>query len=256
MESRHQAHCAGEPLNTKADYVIPGLLAERDDEFARTTIINNWPHLKSSWAYPHLLLYLATKETLELFFDFFQENTDKRKIFEIMGSSFGFRVEGRSGIKRTEQLIALEPYLEYFDDYLISALWEECTEKGFLPWRKNHLDPLISNDHHLYVYIDEEAAFLKIDNELNSGQRIHWTAYSWSDSRFGNKEKQTSRIAFAKRYVDSRQNQKSAIFFSEFVKIVGLRKDLDILAEYNASGILTQAEFDDASFSVRQRSLK
>lgn len=255
LDKRRTIHNAGGDPDKHADFVIPELLAERDDNFSEDTILEHWCHLRDCWEYPHLLLYLATPKTLKLFAATYQESEDKEKLFQLFWSSFGIRHIGRSGLKRIEQLTALEPYLSHLEPTFISELWGECGAKGFEDWRDANLNHRIADDDYVYQFINDDAAFSKIDGELDARDNIAFAAYIWADIRDREKNDPRARIKLAKKYANSRNIPRAAEFLAEVTKIIGSREDLDDLEKYKETGLLTQTQHADACFSVRLRSL-
>lgn len=256
LERRNIVFQAGDVPDTRSDYFIPDLLAERDDVFAENAILSHWHHLKDCWGYPQLLLYLSTPKTLKLFADSYQNTEDKSELFKLLNRTFGFQYCGRSGIKRVEQLTGLEPYLDDFDDNLISTLWDECTKKGFVSWRIKNLDHRISKDNHIFAKICEDAAFRKIDEDLNDDNRIERVAYFWSETRDEQQENRKTQIGLTKRYAENRSSPRAVEFLAEVTKIIGIREHLDDLAKYREKELLSSKQYDDACFSVQQRSLQ
>jgi hypothetical protein len=255
LEARSVAFLKGEQPNKLSDYIIPHVLAERCDDFAERTLIDHWHHLSECWEYPHLLLYLATPRTLELFASHYQKIGNKTEHFKLLCSTFGIRHWGRSGLTKIEQLKGLEPYLKDFDDQLISTLWEECNEKGFEEWRKNNLDHRLAKDSWAFKEINEEAAFAEIDAELERDRSIELVAYSWAEIRGKRTNTTEALIERARRYVDSRKTVEAAGFLAQVISLIGKRVDSDILKKYECAELLTAEEIEAADFSVRMRSL-
>ncbi|MEP3295797.1 MAG: hypothetical protein ABJN34_08510 [Litoreibacter sp.] len=255
LEERSVAFLKGEQPNKLSDYIIPHVLAERCDDFAERTLLDHWYHLSECWDYPHLLLYLATPRTLELFANHYQEIVDKNEHFKLLCSTFGIGHWGRSGLTKIKQLKGLEPYLKDFDDQLISTLWDECNEKGFGEWRNVNLDHRVAKDSWVFKQINEEAAFAEIDAELKRDRSVERAAYSWAEIRGKRTKTAEALIERACSYVESRQTVEAASFLSQVVSLIGKRSDLDILKKYQRTKLLTAKEIEATDFSVRRRTL-
>lgn len=244
----------GEP-DYSADSTITDILADRRDEFAESTIVEHWEDLQHRHNYPHVLLCIATPATLKLHTRHFESIEDKDDYFKLLSFAYGFRNPDRSGITEVTQLHALEPYLDHFKASLIEALWDECNDKGFIDWRREHLDGRLAEDGWAFKEINDEAAFRDLDQELADRSCIEMAAYSWSSIRRRDSGSSSSLIDTAVRYVESRASNDAAEFFAELLALIGTREDLESLSKHVSAGLLSQEQYKGTVFAVQKRSL-
>lgn len=256
---KFEEHCCalenGENPDYSADRIIRDILADRRDEFAENAIVEHWGHLQHRYGYPHVLLCIATPATLSLHARHFDGIEDKDEYFKFFSYAYGFRNPDRSGITDATQLEALEPYLNHFEASLIDELWEECNDKGYKDWRREHLDELLSEESWAFKQFNDEAAFLYLEDELTNSSSIAMAAYSWSSFWPGNSSSPRPLIDRATRYVESRASKDAAEFFAELLVLNGARADLKLLSKHVSSGLLTQEQFEGTVFAVQKRSL-
>ncbi|MGJ8530265.1 hypothetical protein [Maritalea sp.] len=238
-----------------ADSTITDILADRRDEFATSTILEHWENLQHRYNYPHVLLCIATPATLSLHARHFEGIEDKEDYFKLLSFAYGFRNSDRSGITDAMQLTALEPYLDHFKASLIEELWDECNDKGFIDWRREHLDGRLTEDGWAFKQINDEAAFRHLDQELMDRSSIGMAAYSWSSIRRRDSNSPKSLIDTAVRYVESRASNGAAEFFAELLTLIGTRDDLKFLSKHVGAGLLTQEQYEGTVFAVQKRSL-
>ncbi|NOC46113.1 hypothetical protein [Ruegeria sp. HKCCD7559] len=255
LEEYASAIDRGEKPDYFADSVITDILADRRDKFAVNTMIQHWDQLKHRYNYPHVLLSIAAPETLSLHARHFETIEDKNEYFKLLGFAYGFRNPDRPGITDVQQLEALEPYLEYFESRLIDQLWDECKDKGFDDWRREHLDGRLSQESWAFKQINDEAAFRNLDEELAKRSDIEMAAYLWSSIRRDNSISPRTLINRAVRYAESRATNEAAEFFAELLALVGTRADLQLLSKPILAGLLTRKQVDGATFAVQKRSL-
>lgn len=245
----------GDKPDYSADSTITDILADRRDEFAENTIIEHWEDLQHRYNYPHVLLCIATPATLNLHARHFEGIEDKEEYFKLLSFAYGFRNPDRSGITDATQLEALEPYLDYFKASLIDELWDECNDKGFIDWRREHLDGRLSEESWAFKQISDKAAFRNLDDELKNRSSIEMVAYSWSSIRRCDSSSPRPLIDRAARYVESRASKDAAEFFAELLALIGARVDLELLSKHVSAGLLTQEQFEGTVFAVQKRSL-
>ncbi len=211
--------------------------------------------MQHRYNYPHVLLCIATPATLRLHARHFEGIEDKEDYFKLLGFAYGFRNSDRSGITEVTQLEALEPYLDHFTASLIDELWDECNDKGFIDWRREHLDGRLSENSWGFQQINDEAAFRDIDDQLINRSSIEIVAYSWSSIWRRGPSSPRELIDTAVRYVESRASNDAAEFFAELLALIGTRDDLKFLSNHVSAGLLTQEQYEGTVFAVQNRSL-
>ncbi len=245
----------GSKPDCSADRTITGILADRRDEFAERTIVEHWEDLQHRYNYPHVLLCIATPATLRIHALHVEGIEDKEEYFKLLGFAYGFRNPDRLGITEVTQLKALEPYLDHFKASLIDELWDECNDKGFIDWRKEHLDKRLSEKNWAFNQINDEAAFRDIDERLANRSSVEMAAYLWSSIWRRDSNSPRQLIDTAVRYVQSRASSDAAEFFAELLALFGTRDDLPFLSKQVSAGLLTQEQYEGTVFAVQKRSL-
>ncbi len=256
LETRRQMKIERAGPYTEFDDPLSELIGDRDDALSLELISGHWDHLKTAPYFIHTLLYLATPMSLGMAAEAISEIEDRKKFFEFIHLHIGIQINGRIGLKRTQQVEALLPYWEDLSDSTRGALWEECNRRGWFEWRRRNLDSLMGPrlSHH-GTFLDEEEDFASIDRALEKKRRHEFEAHYWSKHHLETGLTVSEVIGRAQRYAGGRMSADAYKFFADVVSEHGNRLDILKLDEAWACNIPNKAaEAANASFAIRLRS--
>ncbi|QYE37254.1 hypothetical protein KZX46_21715 (plasmid) [Polymorphobacter sp. PAMC 29334] len=179
-----------------SDSIVAELLMDSRSEFAVTTIVANWEHIRTVPVYVLAALHLATPETIALAQAAVRESGEPGRMLEFLTSRWGIKTNRRPGVTELAQLQAIEPFLALigegqFGQMHLSELASAANSLNELEWRRQHLDPLLttgkfghcgSDRHDIYASLDAEAeraaqhdrGWLAIDHWFETREKELW----------------------------------------------------------------------------------
>jgi hypothetical protein len=162
-----------------SDWVTYELVMRLKPEMAEKMLVEHWEHLRFSPYFVQAALYIATPTSLGLAREALSHCPDAGEMLRHADQHFGIKHVGHPGVTRIEQVEALVPYLKYLDALEIHTFWDLCNERGWLDFRRMHLDARLQGKWREGTLVDESQFFADLDNEI-AKSHIGW-ADVWID---------------------------------------------------------------------------
>lgn len=139
-------------------------------EKAETLLEKHWDKLNQYNIFIQLALLVGTDKLCSLVHNSIQER-NLQEVFKYFNHHWGFKTEGRKGIYRDQQILAIKPYIQYFDDLAKMNLYQICLKNGWKNFAQEIIEPLIADDSQYSLKISTK----RLSEELQEGKII------WSD---------------------------------------------------------------------------
>lgn len=242
----------------RADDFLPELLADRDDEFALCTILENWDQVHCKKKYLIALIYLATPDSLAAANMAIKQSDEPEKLLQHFDLHIGVKTYNRPGIKRHAQIEAILPFFKYLSESAKLSLWEACNDRGWFEWRREHLDPLVSfPEDRDFARVDEVEDFLWLDRRLAQDRRSGIEANFWAERRMQAGMTASELVRRAARYTQKKRTKDAYRFLCDVIAGYGKRSDCEVLHnDWALSDEELRVEMENAEFSVRLRTFE
>lgn len=123
---------------------------------------------------------LATPKLVDLVKKAVADAPEPRALFEHFSFTIGLRTQDREGISRLQQLKVLQPYFQFLSDFDLVSLWENCIERSWLDYAREHLEPIMrSCNSDLVKRVLGHAMIDLSDLDSDFDKRQPWRAYHW-----------------------------------------------------------------------------
>ncbi|MCU4578440.1 ATP-binding protein [Acinetobacter courvalinii] len=183
-----------------------------------------WENIGKYNIFIHLALLVATEKSVSLVSDSLRErNLDE--CFKYFNHIWGFKTEGRKGINRYEQIIAIKPYIQYLSDLAKTDLFEICLKNGWKDFAIQFIDPLLPNDSKYPLKIDTTS----LSEELREG-RVIWSN-RWLDDYIRNGWNRNEPIIVMMDWLKNNYSDLAVDITSSNLEYLGSRSDFLILNE-------------------------
>ena len=171
MDSALERHRSGEAMGKRVDvcWMFPELIMGLPTDQAEGLLIKHWDHLCHLGPYILAALYVATPTLQEQVKKVISASPDPNDLLKSLSTYYGFRIKGRPGIVRRQQLEALLPYLSLLEDEAIHDLWKACNDLQHFNFRREHLDPIIASFKRPNIFIDEASIVDALETHLSEG---------------------------------------------------------------------------------------
>ncbi|MEN8282652.1 ATP-binding protein [Acinetobacter gerneri] len=137
---------------------------------AENLLEKHWGKLNQYNIFIQLALIVSTEKLCFLVHNSIQDK-NLAEVFQYFDLHWGYRTEGRKGIHRYAQILAIKPYIQYLDDHAKSDLFEICLKNGWKDYAIQFIRPLLSGD----CQYSPDINTLKLSKELKECK------ISWSD---------------------------------------------------------------------------
>jgi hypothetical protein len=237
-----------------SDWVTYELVMRLKPEMAEKMLIEHWEHLRFSPYFVQAALYIATPTSLGLVREALSHCPDAGEMLRHADQHFGVKHVGHPGVTRIEQVEAIVPYLKYLDDLEIHEFWDLCNERGWLDFRRVHLDVRLQGKWREGTLVDESQFFADLDNEI-AKSHIGW-ADVWIDRYLRQGERLENVLNLLGNWLNTHKTLSAIEFAAAVVIHAGERRHLDLLSVHGIEPVEdAEAIVADADFSVRRRSL-
>jgi hypothetical protein len=223
-------------------------------EVAERILVEHWGHLRYSPYFVQAALYVATPTLLSLARDTIFECPDPRDMLRHADQHFGVKHVGHPGVSRIEQVEALVPYLDYLDPLVIYTFWDLCNERGWLTFRRAHLDARLEGQWRERTLLDESRFFTKLDADIDKG-RGTWVDI-WLDRYVSQGERIEDIFKLLRKWFSERRTLPALELVAAAVIHAGGRRDLDLLSVDGIEPVEeAEAIVADTRLEVSRRSL-
>jgi len=236
------------------DWISSELVMRLKPSIAEKILIDHWEHLQYSSHFFQTALYVATPNLCALARDAISKCPDATEMLKHISMHFGIKCTGHPGVNRIEQVEALVPYLDYLSPLDIHAFWELCSDRGWLDFRRAHLDGRLEGQWRKNTLLDEATLFVEWDKEI-ARDHIGWMGF-WINHYLSQGEQLENIFNLLKKWLNQRRAIPALEFVAAAVSHAGGRCDLDVLSVDGIEPVdQVQAIIADAYFTVRLRSL-
>lgn len=234
------------------DWILPELIMRLDTASSEALLCKHWDSLRLTPNYVQAALYVATPRLLQLVNATVQECPRPADLFEHIDMHFGIKTVGRSGITRQDQIQGLVPFLDHLTESSIHAFWEVCNERGWIEFRREHLDSRLG-EWSERVGLNDENLLAELDKEL-SYDRHYWLDH-WVDRHLDHGRSKEEVLNIVRQWLGSNMNSKALQIAASIIIYAGTRADLEILSEGGVGEDMASAIISDARFAVERRTL-
>lgn len=166
--------------NSNLEYAVVGTFRHVEPSRLVAMLSCRWEKLKNSPLMVQKAMLLGTPESTSLVSKAFATSPSPSALLKHFVSGATISFNGRKELSESFQLQRLIPYLDYFPDDELVALWHICRERGWLDFRTLYLDPRMRKipDNSEY-FLDDSVSTDSLDRALmrNPGEIVnlyHW----------------------------------------------------------------------------------
>ena len=236
------------------DWITYELVMRLKADVAEQILVEHWEHLQYSPYFVQAALYVATPTSINLAREAISRSPDARELLKYVDHHFGVKQSGHPGVSRIEQIAALEPYFYYLDPMAIRRFWDLCNERGWIDFRRKHLDARMEGKWRDGTLLDEARFFAELDADVEK-TRGAWVDI-WFDRYLRQGESVDKIFKLLRKWLSERKTLPALELAAAAVVHAGGRRDLDLLS---IDGIepadQAKAILEDTRFEVSRRSL-
>lgn len=236
------------------DWITYGLVMRLKPDVADRMLAKHWEHLRFSSHFVQAALYVATPTSLNLAREALSHCHNASEMLKYIDHHFGIKQSGHPGVSRIEQVEALIPYLDYLSPIAIHSFWTLCNERGWLDFRRTHLDARLEGQWREVTLLDKAGTFADLDDEVAKGHS-GWVNI-WIERHLRQGERLENIFSVMGDWLSGRRTIAALEFVAAAVVHAGRRQDLALL---RVDGIEpaqeAEAIFIDTKFAVSRRSL-
>jgi hypothetical protein len=238
----------------RTDWITSQLLIRLKPDVAERILVEHWEHLRYSSYFVQAALYVATPTSLNLARDAISQCSNASMMLRHADQHFGVKQIGHPGVSRIEQVEALIPYFEQLDQLEIYTFWELCNERGWIDFRRKHLDARLEGKWRERTLLDEAQFFAELDTDVEKN-RGAWVDF-WFDRYLSQGERVENIFKLLRQWLNERRTLPALELVAAAVIHAGGRRDLDLLSiEGIESAEEAEAILADTRFAVSRRSL-
>ncbi len=244
--ARYAANVSGEPAYDIGNMMMRTIM-RLPISIGEELLLKYWTAFGNTEHFVQAALYVGTSELRARAAATVAMNADPKPLFRFLTSHFGIRHFGEAGITREQQILALEPYLQFLDQHQLSVLADECDRMGWIDTRRRLFDGLgavrqTGSPKDIRAVFDrlvEDNRHAFIDHDVDAMLKA---GASFDD------------IATVLRDWLPAQSSTHALDVAANVLIhAGRRQDLDILQAWAGEPVLREAVVADTTFAVRRQ---
>jgi hypothetical protein len=235
------------------DWIMSEQVTRLEQSLAESLLCKHWSHLRFSPRYLQAALYTATPRLLELAAEAVRECPSPALLFEHVDSHFGVNTLGHPGVTRIEQMNAIAPYLDHVGDLATYHFWGLCNERGWLSFRRRHLDSRLVAKWRELSGLDDTCLFDDLDRELLRDQ-APWMDH-WVERLMEGGRTREEILNIVIRWLASNRSSKALEVAASIVGPIGTRTDIDRLRVGSEGSQAALDIIEDARFAVRRRTL-
>lgn len=241
-----------EPSNN-SDWIESEMLSRLPSEVAETLLTKHWTRLQFSPEFLQAALFASTSGTRELVRQTMNVCPDRRTMLRFIDQHFGVMTTGHPGVTRVEQLEGLLPYLDHIDDHSIYRFWALCNRRGWIAFRRAHLDDRLG-EWRKNTAIDDDALFAVLDEE-HARAHPQWIDHH-IETWLGQARSLSDIFSVFKRWLSKQEGSKAAMeLAAAAVAHFGARSDVSVLEAGNDDSIEAAAIISDTRFAVALRTI-
>jgi hypothetical protein len=249
---RHSQSSWDEPSDN-SDWIEAEMLTRLPAEVAEALLAKHWTRLQYSPDFLQAALFASTSGTRELVRQTMDACPHKRRMFRFIAQRFGVNTSGHPGVTRLDQLVGLVPYLDLVDEVSVYHFWELCNRRGWIAFRKQHLDDRLG-EWRERTSIDDDALFAALDQE-HSRKHRHWIDHH-IETWLGQARSLSDIFSVMKRWLEKQKGSKTAMeLVAAAIAHFGDRSDVNILEAGSDGSSEAAAIISDTRFAVALRTM-
>jgi hypothetical protein len=241
-------------VSYESDWITYQLVMRLNSNVAERMLMEHWEHLQYSCYFIQAALYVATPTSLKLAKHALSGCPAPQKMLRHADQHFGVKHVGHPGVTRIEQVEALVPYLGYLEPLEIYHFWELCNDRGWIDFRRKHLDARLEGKWRERTFLDEVRFFAELDSDIEKN-RGTWVDI-WFDRSLSQGEPTETIFTLLRAWLSERKTIAALELIAAAIIHAGGRRDLDLLS---TDGIEPAEEaaaiLADTRFEVSRRSL-
>lgn len=238
----------------EGDWIVSERLMELPTITAEKLLIEHWDHLRYSPRFVQAALYVATPHLLEEVSRVVEKCPNPENLFKYLTSHFGFKVKGRTGVTRFEQVAGLVPYVGHLADLDILHLWEVCNDHGWFDLRRKYFDSRVKLGK-ATTLLNDDAASHELDDMLAKNHTF-WADH-WVERYLESGVSVDHVMEVVGTWLKQQTDIRALIMAANIVSHAGRRDHLKILSSHNIGAIdQTEPIILDACFALKRRSLR
>jgi hypothetical protein len=167
----------------KGEWIVPELILKLSTEIGEKLLLPVWNEIRYIPGFLQTALCITTPKLVELVRAAVLNAPDPHALFEHFSITVGVLTDGRQGVVKLKQLIALEPYFKFLSDIDLHQVWEVCKKGGWLDFAQEHLEPILHSrpsDYIKRVFAGKMIDLADLDSSLADHQPH--MAYYWIES--------------------------------------------------------------------------
>jgi hypothetical protein len=245
-------------LGTLSEHDSESILSERlmelDGHSAERILITEWESLKTSPHFVQAAIYHCTPRLVTLARAAIESATEPKNLFEYVTIRMGWKMAGRKGIQRVEQVELLATYADLLSDLDILVLWEICNDQGWFQLRQKYFDVRVRVSEKLAGRMSAKVDLSDLDKSLDGN--LFTRLYYWFEQH---EHRGISKTELMNALFDWLRNHKSLCALETVCKIfygAATRSDLEGLQIETAMWLEDAGLIEDLAFSIRRRTLQ
>ncbi|EKN46724.1 MULTISPECIES: hypothetical protein [Pseudomonas syringae group] len=246
--------------NSNLEYVVAETFRHVEPSRLVAMLSCRWEKLKNSPLMVQKAMLLGTPESADLVSKALATSPHPRALLKYFVSGATVSLNGKKELSESLQLQQLIPYLDYFPDDELMALWHECTERGWLDFRTRYLDYRVKKipDNTEY-FLDESVSTDSLDRALvrNPGEIVN--LYHWLErprELSANHEAKRAKIfASTMEWLTRHDEEYALAIVSDIISREGTRKEFYFFEKSVEQRVGSLSYVNSCRFDVFNRSL-
>lgn len=236
------------------DWMIPELMIRMSDAAAEERLLRHWDHLRFNCQFIAVALYTATERTKGLAAEALQECPDPQNMLRFLYMDYGINTRDHPGVTERRRIDSLLPYLDHLGDSNLHSLWELCNKRGWVEWRRQHLDARLPQEYRTRRGLADEDLCAELD-EFAASDHPAWID-RWLEGFTERHDLPERAMTVLGAWLRARRSLPALRVAAQAVAIGGQRRDLAVL---EVDGIEPADEAAairaDTSYAVHRRTL-
>jgi hypothetical protein len=239
--------------SSNSDWIESEMLTRLPADVTEALLAKHWTRLQYSPEFLQAALFASTSAMRALVRQTMETCPNKERMLRFVSRHFGVNTSGHPGVTRLEQLEGLLPYFDVMDDMSVHDFWTVCNQRGWIPFRRQHLDDRLG-EWRERTAIDDERLFARLDQE-HSRAHYHWMHHH-IETWLGEGRSLSGILNVIERWLRERKGSKTAMeLVAAVIAQFGGRADVDILESGNDGSTEAAAILSDTRFAVALRTL-
>lgn len=236
-----------------AEWILSERLMEIDQRSAERILLQEWEGLKYSPRFVQAALYCATPQLINLAKDAIAQAIKPAELLSHVTMHMGWKIQGRTGITRFEQVRLLCEYAGLLSEYDIYSLWKICNEQGWTEFRKTYLDDKLAQTEHFGKRISNTIDFSGLDKAIE-GKVLGATSF-WIENHIRDGKTLLELMDGLFGWLDTHRTVRALEVIVDIFHSSARRCDLERLQRYTETWPETAELMADLAFSIKYRTL-